>query len=60
MPLINQPVYRKLFGDLENEYPVARHINQNGFYIGCHSYLTQEELEYIVAKFGEFFESYGI
>ncbi len=60
MPLLNQPVYRKLFGNIEDKYPVAKHINQNGFYIGCHPHLTQEELKYIVAKFGEFFNSYEI
>ncbi len=56
MPLINQPVYRKLFGDIEDQYPVAKWLNESGFYIGCHQYLKKEELEYIVDKFHEFFE----
>ena len=56
LPLINQPVYTKLFGDLENEYPVAKLINNNGFYIGCHQKLKKGDLVYIISKFEEFFK----
>jgi len=34
LPLINQPIYRELFGDLEADFPVARYINDCGFFIG--------------------------
>lgn len=56
LPLINQPIYQKLFGDLEPQYPVAARINKNGFYIGCHQTLKIWELKYIVGKFREYFE----
>ncbi|MBI5224934.1 DegT/DnrJ/EryC1/StrS family aminotransferase [Candidatus Micrarchaeota archaeon] len=56
-PLLSQPVYVKLFGDLEGQYPVAKWINSNGFYIGCHQALTKQDLDYIVLKFTEFFNS---
>ncbi len=56
MPLLNQPVYKKLFGNIENEYPVAKWINNNGFYIGCHQYIERDELDYIIEKFYEFFK----
>ena len=36
LPLTNQPVYRKRSGWNEADYPVARHINTSGFYVGCH------------------------
>src|SRR5205807_6840181 len=39
LPLLNQPIYRKLFGDLEPRYPVAQWLNRGGFYIGCHQYI---------------------
>ncbi len=56
LPLTNQPVYREIFGDdLEERYPVAKWINQNGFYIGCHNEMTQQDLEYVAEKFEEFF-----
>lgn len=58
MPLINQPFYIKLFGDIEAQYPVARWINRNGFYIGSHQLLTEEERTYIIRAFKEFFVSY--
>lgn len=55
LPLLNQPIYKKIFGDIESQYPVAQSINKNGFYIGSHPTLTEEEKEYIVSKFEEFF-----
>ena len=58
VPLTNQPYIRKLFGeDVEERFPVAKYINENGFYIGCHPDLTQEELDYITMKFDEFFRT---
>lgn len=59
MPLINQPIYKKMFGDLEPQYPVAAEINHRGFYIGCHPEMTKKELDYILAVFREFFKKEG-
>ena len=56
MPLINQPIYVKLFGNTENQYPVAKWINHFGFYIGCHQGMKEKELDYIVYAFNEFFK----
>jgi dTDP-4-amino-4,6-dideoxygalactose transaminase len=55
LPLINQPIYRQLFGNLEDQYPVASKLNRSGFYIGCHYYMSDEEVEYVAAAFREFF-----
>lgn len=55
VPLINQPIYKKFFGNIEEKYPVAKWINRSGFYIGCHPYLTKKEIQYIVDTFYEFF-----
>jgi perosamine synthetase len=54
LPLLNQPAYQKTFGHLENQYPVAKMINQNGFYIGCHPYMNLSDIKYISKKFYEF------
>jgi len=59
LPLINQPVYRKLFGDLDHEYPVAAHLNRNAFYIGCHADMTGEDVDYIGQTFHSFFSRYN-
>ncbi len=55
LPLVNQPIYRRMFGNLEEQYPTARWINESGFYIGCHYYMTDEEVQFVVQAFQEFF-----
>ncbi len=54
LPLLNQPIYKKIFGDIEADYPVAQWINQNGFYVGCHHGLGRIELDKIVKVMNEF------
>ena len=56
VPLTKQPVYKRLFGeDFENRYPVAKWINQNGFYVGCHPYLKKKEIKYVADLIKEYF-----
>ncbi len=58
VPLTNQPVYKKFFGkDFESRFPVARWINESGFYIGSHPYLKSKELRYIVDVIHDFFST---
>jgi perosamine synthetase len=54
-PLLSQPVYRQLFGDIEHEYPIAQRATARGFYIGCHPEMTNEDVRYILAVFERFF-----
>lgn len=55
LPLLNQPIYKKFFGnDLEDKYPVAKMINKQGFYIGCHHGMDFENISFIVSIFEEF------
>ncbi len=55
LPLTNQPVYHRLLGWAEDDYPVAQWINQNGFYVGCHQDLTEFDLDYMAELFERFF-----
>jgi CDP-6-deoxy-D-xylo-4-hexulose-3-dehydrase len=55
LALLDQPIYRKIFGDMGSKFPVANWINESGFYVGCHPYLKPEELEYVVQTIGEYF-----
>lgn len=55
LPLINQPVYRAIFGDLDAEYPVAAALNASAFYIGCHPGLTDDDVDYVIDRFHQFF-----
>lgn len=50
LPLLNQPIYKDLFGDIEKNYPVAQWINKNGFYVGCHHGLNKEALDKIIDR----------
>ena len=56
-PLLNQPVYKKIFGNLEPRYPVAAFTRKNGFYIGCHPQLKMADINYIISVFKEFFKT---
>jgi len=55
LPLINQPVYRDLFGNLDAQYPVAAHLNANAFYIGCHPQISDTEADYVIDVMHDFF-----
>lgn len=55
LPLVNQPVYRELFGDLSRGYPVAARLNADAFYIGCQPELSNDDVDYVVACFQSFF-----
>lgn len=55
LPLINQPIYTKMFGDLEPHYPVARWLNESGFYIGCHQSITNDGIDHVVNALHRFF-----
>ncbi len=57
MPLVNQPIYKKLFGEkLEDRFPVAKKLNRSGFYVGCHQYLSKEERHYVADTLLAFFK----
>jgi dTDP-4-amino-4,6-dideoxygalactose transaminase len=54
-PMLNQPIYKKIYGNIEDNYPVAKNISRKGFYIGCHHGLDGYDLSYIADTFGKFF-----
>jgi len=53
-PLLSQPIYKKLFGDIEKNYPVAKHLVERGFIIGSHRYVTEE----MAIKVNKIFKNY--
>ena len=55
LPLINQPVYRQLFGDLDADYPIAARLNETAFYVGCQPELSNDDVDYVVSRFHSFF-----
>jgi dTDP-4-amino-4,6-dideoxygalactose transaminase len=55
MPLLSQPIYRRLFGNQERKYPVARFLGRSGFYIGCHQYLTDKDIDFVISLVHRFY-----
>jgi perosamine synthetase len=55
-PLLDQPVYRKLFPGQAEKFPVAQNLAKQGFFIGIHQGLTDVDIEYVAKTIGEYFE----
>lgn len=56
MPLLSQPIVKKLYGNILDQYPVAKNLNDNAFLIGIHPELTKEDLYYIIYKFNDYYK----
>ena len=50
MPLTNQPIFKKLFGNIEDKYPVAKYMNEKAFLIGIHQGLNENDLDYVASN----------
>ena len=55
LPLLNQPVYKKLFGNLIPQYPVAANLLRSGFYIGCHQYIDEAGADHVIDTLYNFY-----
>ena len=53
--LLNQPFYKKLFGDNLSKYPVCKKMVARGFYIGCHPYISNVEETHVVQAIHDFY-----
>jgi dTDP-4-amino-4,6-dideoxygalactose transaminase len=54
-----QPAYDYLQRQYAGKLPVAEFIGSKGFYLGCHQYLSQEDLDYICETFRLAMDSLG-
>ena len=48
-----QPAYSHLRDKYKNKLPNADYLGEYGFYIGCHQYLEQDDLDYVIKVFQE-------
>ena len=56
VPLTSQPYIKEMFGqDVEDRFPVAKMVNQTGFYVGCYPGMTDEDVAHIDEAFHRFF-----
>jgi CDP-4-dehydro-6-deoxyglucose reductase, E1 len=46
-----QPAYAHLRGEYLGKLPNAEYLGVNGFYIGCHQYLSPEDIDYTIGVF---------
>lgn len=51
-----QPVYGYLKDRYAGRLPNAEYTGLNGFYIGCHQFLTRSDLDYIIRVFKDIFK----
>lgn len=54
LPLTNQPYFKRAFGDIERNYPKTHRVNEAGFYVGCHPYLSDTDVDYVIETFQSF------
>ncbi len=54
-PLLGQPVYKRLFPGEAEKYPVAQKLAKQGFFIGMHHGLKEEDIRYIAETINAFF-----
>ncbi|MDQ3898209.1 MAG: DegT/DnrJ/EryC1/StrS family aminotransferase [Actinomycetota bacterium] len=55
LPLINQPVYRRVLGDHDAQCPVAAALNETAFYVGCHPEMTDTDVDHVIESLLSFF-----
>lgn len=55
-PLLDQPIYKKLFPNKAKKFPVAQRLAKQGFFIGMHQGLTTDDIEYIAETIREYFQ----
>jgi CDP-6-deoxy-D-xylo-4-hexulose-3-dehydrase len=47
LPILGQPCYDGVLEHTPGQFPVTEHAQANGFYIGCHPGMSQEDVVYI-------------
>jgi len=54
-----QPAYNYLKERYNDKLPNAEYLGENAFYIGCHQYLNQEDINYIIKIFRKILNKKG-
>jgi len=56
LSLINQPIFKQLYGDLSEKFPNAAYYNDYGFLVGCHQDLSCGDMDQIVRILEKYIE----
>ena len=54
-PLLSQPIYQKIFPGMIDKYPVAKHLEKHGFFVGIHQGLTAVDVKFIADTVSSYF-----
>lgn len=57
-PLLDSPVYRKLFPRLMGQYPVSQRLARDGFMVGIHQGLDGSDIRYLAELIHAYFLGY--
>lgn len=55
-PITNQPIIKKVFGEIEDKYPGAKFLNDHGFFFGVHQNLNYGDLNRIIEIIRSFYK----
>lgn len=55
LPLLGQPIYRKLFPGEYDRHPVAKNLTEKGFFIGIHQGLSVDDILYVSDVIHDYF-----
>ncbi len=55
LPLLNNPCYKHLGID-RDQFPVAKRLTDNGFDIGCHPEMSDDDVSYVIEKVRGYFQ----
>lgn len=58
MPIVSQPIYADMIDP--TDFPVAKYIDENGFYIGCHQDIETDDIEYVRQVIHEYLVTDGV
>jgi dTDP-4-amino-4,6-dideoxygalactose transaminase len=49
LPILGQPCYRGILEYPAGTFPVTEQAQANGFYVGCHPGMSDDDVDYIAA-----------
>ena len=55
---LHQPTYSEYKLQYKDKLPNAEYLGRNGFYLGCHQYLEEKDLDYVVDVFKEIHQTW--
>jgi CDP-6-deoxy-D-xylo-4-hexulose-3-dehydrase len=55
-----QPAYKEYCESYKGKLPNAEYVGENAFYIGCHQYLDESDITYVIESFKEIFKELNL